>query len=476
MSRAIAGARTLVRLQVIGAWWFVASHSESAQCTSKFAAHYAEEILGEARDTFSLLQVSTAAQKSMPVRARRSRDDIIGEDQDRDDLDEDIVSEHLKEEDMDMLKKKRALRCKFVWNDSSPDNVLAFFKRLGNEDIGWKMKRNNIDGSALYNMSEKDFRKYGLSRYKTRVVMDRLRTAKAQPVLRESLTRIATGRKKFTGGWTVHDIVGPDGVLMITLDREDSRFNHSASILKQIGLNITRLSAVDSASASSQTLNKGCFRLKEPSVKEWCESNGRSGKGCEFPSEQAVTASHRKALEYAKERAGQGAKWTLILEDDAIPAEFDDWNRAFRELWTKVPPRVKFLRLGWCQIGTMDWKDPIVQVPSAKTSEAILVDKETCCGRGQYDPGGCTTAYMVHEDILDDILNLFPCCGPVDSCYKWDYFKKFDSMTQQEKGMDTMMSVDSLHWPLWDTAVEQHGFILQDREALKSSQDMASLR
>mmetsp|Transcript_75878 Transcript_75878/g.143024 ORF Transcript_75878/g.143024 Transcript_75878/m.143024 type:complete len:475 (-) Transcript_75878:28-1452(-) len=470
MSRVIAAAWTHVWLQVVGTLWFVASHSvQSVECAATFSAHSAEDMVEGTDDTISLLQVATAAQRSMPTRTKDGGNDIIAEDQDRDDLG---VSAHLGEGEQS-VRRKRAFRSHFIKDTSSVDKVWNFFRRIGDEAVGMKMRRDNIDGSALYNMSASDLRKYGLNEYRIRVVLDRIWTAKAQPMLRKSLTRMARARLHYTGDWTLHDIVGPDGVLMITLDREIGRFKHSAKILRQIGVNITRVSAVDSANDSAKELNKGCFKQKEPKVKEWCEENGRSGKGCEWPSEQAVTASHRKALEIAKERAKRGQKWTLILEDDAIPAEFENWNRAFRELWRMVPPRVKFLRLGWCQVGTMDWKDPIVQVPFVKTSDAILVDKETCCGdENHYDPGGCTTAYMVHEDILDDILNLFPCCGPVDSCYKWDYFKKFDSETRKERGLKSMMSVDSHNWPLWDSAVEQHGFILQDRETLHSSQDM----
>lgn len=433
-------------------------------CMSRPTGFHEARDVGEAGRALSLLQMATRARRDDAVAGGRGRDNL-------DEGEAHIQVQRSSALDAHASSQQLASHCMFPTRSSSPEDVKNFFVKFGNAGTGFDMQRENIDGRAFLSMSAGDLHRHGLSEDRARNILERIETARAQEGIRESLMREAKSNKHFIGNWTLHDIVGADGVLMITLDRRSERFEQSAQALKQIGIRPVRVRAVDRLNASKEMLARGCPKLHDAGVEQWCRKpasrpQGRTGNGCAWPTEQAVAASHRKALEQARDRGGE---WTAILEDDAVPALIDNWNAAFKELWQQLPPRVKFVRLGWCQIGSMDLPDPVIQVPYANSSAAVLVGKEGCCGNMDYEPGGCTTAYMVHKDILEEMLGLFPCCGPVDSCYKWDFLKVNDPKTAQPRGLDIMMSMDSHNRPLWDSSVEQHGVILQDRIDIQSA-------
>mmetsp|Transcript_25566 Transcript_25566/g.46536 ORF Transcript_25566/g.46536 Transcript_25566/m.46536 type:complete len:471 (+) Transcript_25566:39-1451(+) len=452
------------------AWLFVLGEllvrGDAAEqvCASSVIGRNKVEDVAEAGSALSLLQMATSAR----------RDGLVADGQGGADLDVGRAHKQMQRSlalEEYASEQQHASSCMFPTSKSTPEDVKNFFVKFGNAGTGFDMQRENIDGDAFLSMSAGDLRRHGLSEERARTILERIETARAQEGIRQSLMREAKSNKPFDGNWTLHEIVGPDGVLMITLDRRSERFQQSAQALKRIGIRPVKVRAVDRLNASEEVLARGCPKLHDPGVEEWCRKpasrpQGRTGNGCAWPTEQAVAASHRKALEQARHGGGE---WTAILEDDAVPALVEDWNRAFKELWQQLPPRVKFVRLGWCQIGSMDSPEPVIQIPYAKNDGAILVEKEGCCGTMDYEPGGCTTAYMVHKDIVEEMLNLFPCCGPVDSCYKWDFLKAKDPETAQPRGLDIMMSMDSHNRPLWDLSVEQHGVILQDRIDIESA-------
>mmetsp|Transcript_64538 Transcript_64538/g.118859 ORF Transcript_64538/g.118859 Transcript_64538/m.118859 type:complete len:486 (+) Transcript_64538:69-1526(+) len=424
----------------------------------------------------SLLQTATAAWRSMPARAASSRLDMAGAEGNAG-LVENRASKHqqqYRKQQERGLVQNHALRYMFPMSTSSPQQVQEFFVAFGEDATATRMFSEHVDGHTFLDMNMDDLEQYGIDQYHAQIILDRMEIARSQSSLRKSIIDMATKGSHYTGVKALHDIVGADGVFMISLDRKGERFNYSSRVLRQIGVNPVKISAVDAEASSAEELAGGCPKLNGPGVKEWCQKpasrpEGRAGFGCMWPSEQAVAASHRKALEKAKERNGE---WTAILEDDAVPAPVENWNIAFRELWKQLPSQVKLVRLGWCRINTMDWSEPIIEVQHANTSGADLIQKEGCCGTMLYDPGGCTTAYMVHRDILDEMLNLFPCCGPVDSCYKWDYFRAYNPLTKNERGLDIMMSMDSQTPPLWDGNVEHHGMFVQDRATIESAQEI----
>mmetsp|Transcript_161383 Transcript_161383/g.310048 ORF Transcript_161383/g.310048 Transcript_161383/m.310048 type:complete len:486 (-) Transcript_161383:66-1523(-) len=464
-------------LLVFSAVCLVTGESEQQVCTSS-PCSTSEAYDGEQADsTLSLVQMESRALRSMTARMKPSRHDVAGGGQGRDGVDEESASvreQRFVQHEEYAFKQHRALRHAFPLQTSTPDDVAEFWNVFGEAAVGTRMKSENIDGRVFYDMDKEDFDRLGVSERDRRTIVDRIEIGRAQDETRQAMMRMARSKKPFAGISTMHDIVGPDGVLMITLDRMPERFNQSAQALMQVGVQPTKISAVDVTTASPEELKRGCQKLGDPGVKEWCHKNGlredgKAGFGCAYPTEQAVAAAHRKALERAKERGGE---WTAILEDDSVPAPVENWNVALREMWNKIPERTKFVRLGWCQISTMDWRDPIVQVAYANGTGATLVAKEGCCGTSFYDPGGCTTAYMVHRDILDDLLKLFPCCGPIDSCLKWDYFKVYDPKEKEDHGVTVMMSIDSHTKPLWDGNIEHHGLILQDRATIGSAQEI----
>lgn len=358
--------------------------------------------------------------------------------------------------------------------DSTPLGVWDFFVHLRDNATAIKMKAAGVTGPQFLNMTMRDLLRYGVNYDLCVEIVARLETYHAQEGIRQEMMRRASSTKPFEGNWTLHDIVGPKGVLMISLDRASNRFEKSARALKQIGIHPVRVLAVDSETASAEELAEGAPVMADE-YRQSCSAHGSSGYGVSMPSEQAIAASHRRALLQVKNRTLQGAEWTAIFEDDAVPALVDDWNEAFQKVWKQLPERVKIVRLGWCQLGPMNSPFRTNRIAYGNAGDVVLVDMELCCAQSVYEPGGCTTAYMVHRDIVDEMLNLFPCCSPLDSCYKWDLFKKHSYLSGQERGKEVMMGIDSLGQPLWDEGIEHHGMIIQDRFAMPSTQDLQIL-
>lgn len=445
----------------------VAGSSEASACKSNSCRFSEEDDGSQAGSTISLLQVTSTAQRSAPLQVRHTPDHSTGGAGSNIAGASDDVQHPLF-----LVEKHNDLRHggTFPNPTSPPEEVEQFLLKIGYTAAASMMKQENVNGDAFFRMRYEDLMQYGMSEEEIANLLPRLHTASSQWNIRKKMEHMASAGRIFRQRSALHDVVGDDGVLMISLDRVSDRFNHSSKVLEQIGIHVKKISAVDASSATPQELAQGCAKGGEEGVKEWCNGPDqfRSGHGCGWPTEQAVAASHRKALEFAKSR---GRKWTAIFEDDAVPAPIQNWDDVFRDAWSNLPQRVKFVRLGWCQAGNMNWKYPMRQVFLAKSNLSVLVEQWNYNGEMLYDPGGCTTAYMVHRDILDNVLNLFPCCGPVDSCYKWDYFKYVDPDTNKFQGLDVMMSLDSHDEPLWDDwYLEHHGLIFQDRDRLDRTQ------
>lgn len=456
---------------------FVAKALGTKACESNYCS---SSLIGDAveeGDILSLLQTATNVQRhDMPAREKLSHHGNAWADEKINALEESNSSgrqlDFFKREDI-AFRRNHLLRYVFPTEDSTPDEVANFFIKFGSEGTASQMKESHVDGLIFLHMTAEDLDQYGMDEVDTQTILNRIETARSQSLIRQMMANEMHNTRAFHGTSALHDVVGADGVFLISLDRMSERYNESANVLNQIGIKPVKISAVDAAMASRRELAQGCSKAGDPGVLESCQNpgsqaKGKTGYGCIHSTEQAVAASHRKALQEAKKRGGE---WTAIVEDDAVPAPVENWNLAFRNIWKQLPAWVKFVRLGWCQLGSMDLPDPVVAVPYANTSGATLIEKEGCCGTMYYDPGGCTTAYIVHRDILDEMLNLFPCCSALDSCYKWDYFKAYNPETKQERGLDIMMSMDSHNKPLWDDGwVEQHGMFLQDRVMLESAQ------
>lgn len=277
---------------------------------------------------------------------------------------------------------------------------------------------------------------------------------------------------------SIHDVVGRDGVLVISLLQKHDRFDRTAGKLKEAGIWPTEFPAADVECLTAEELNQGC---SHPDVgAETCKD--RTGDGCTSSSEQAVAESHRRALTAAMERQND---WTAILEDDVVPVRPERWDRAFHKAWRHLPEHIKMVRLSWCHFpGEVSWAD-LTHESFRDAGDFHLANwtgySWSAGGGGtHYNPGLCTSAYMVHRDIIPEMLKLFPCCSAVDSCYLYDFFVSgWDGGTA--RGMEIMMHLDA-----WGSAeyadgfqqpeMQQGGVIVQDvREAPSTVQKSSSM-
>mmetsp|Transcript_92846 Transcript_92846/g.178255 ORF Transcript_92846/g.178255 Transcript_92846/m.178255 type:complete len:698 (+) Transcript_92846:48-2141(+) len=343
-------------------------------------------------------------------------------------------------------------KVRFPTAASNVRDVEKFMTDFGSPWAAAQMQEDQIDGEAFLMLLADDLKNYGVKRGPALKLSKRIQEAAARARLDDDVKTNA-----------LHEVVGPDGVLVISTDSDGDRYQQTRKKLRQAGINTTRFAAADEALASSQELEPGCPHEGDDGVKDSCLAANKTGYGCASKAEQAVAASHLNALLAAKRRSSD---WTAILEDDAVPFATANWSSIFRSAWSKVPSTVKMVRLGWCQIDVLNYADPVIEEMHASVNGAILTQR---IGYGKfssrtfhYEPGGCTTAYLVHKDILEDLISLFPCCGAVDACYKWDYFKRVNPKTGIERGVEVMMSIDSHQHPVVNGVIEHHGLILQD--------------
>lgn len=272
---------------------------------------------------------------------------------------------------------------------------------------------------------------------------------------------------------TVHDVVGQDGVLVISLLRKQMRFNYSMEKLKLAGIWPTEFPAADARCLSGEELSRGCESERDSST---CQGRGKTGTGCVSVTEQAVAESHRRALVAAMEREKE---WTAILEDDVVPVRPEVWNAAFDRAWKQVPGHVKLVRLSWCH-----FPDDFAWATLAHDTFDDSGDFDLANWTGytwpegrHYNPGLCTSAYMVHRDIIPEMLQLFPCCSAVDSCYLYDFFVKgWDSDGGLPRGLEVMMHLDAKGSTEYSRGFQmgsmaQGGVMVQDTREMPSERE-----
>jgi hypothetical protein len=279
---------------------------------------------------------------------------------------------------------------------------------------------------------------------------------------------------------SLHDAVGIDGVLQIRLDGSE-RYKYSAAMLKGASILPTEFSATNAHTASPDELRKSCPLASEPSTKSTCEErqvtleaaleDGNSG--CRSKAEQAITDSHRRALLAAQRR--NGSDWTAIIEDDVVPLHPGFFDAAFKKAWANVPASARMVRLGWCSfehdlgsISKHTYKDvgDFRIVKSMTWSEAD--------GTEHYYTGGCTTGYLVHREILPELLGMFPCCCPIDCCLERQLFytptkpQKIPGMVRGEQILVNIDAWDSKEDSFNLTTFTQAGILVQDNRDLGS--------
>jgi len=207
----------------------------------------------------------------------------------------------------------------------------------------------------------------------------------------------------------LHDIVGDDGVLVLSRNKSQERFDTLAHAFAQVNVNVTPFLA-STEKTSAEELEVGC-KAQTGDHGAACTALGKTGEGCAQRSEQAIALSHKRALEVAMNRQQE---WTAVFEDDAIPINMYEgtWAEGLRKVWEKLPSEARFVRLGWCGFD-------VSHVSSTPRSEHV--EKEPFLAN-HHPIGGCTHAYLVHKYIIPELLGLFPCCCGVDCCWELDYF------------------------------------------------------
>jgi hypothetical protein len=86
---------------------------------------------------------------------------------------------------------------------------------------------------------------------------------------------------------------------------------------------------------------------------------------------------------------------------------------------------------------------------------------------GAYQPGACTTAYMVHKDVIPEMLSFFPCRDTLDVCW----YKAFSDRVTRNNGEGMIVNIEPhvFTHKAWTGANQgrpllQFGILLQDWE------------
>lgn len=269
----------------------------------------------------------------------------------------------------------------------------------------------------------------------------------------------------------LHEVVGPDGVLMLYVERA-GRKEYKA--LNDVGIYPTLVSAVDYKIATPAELREGGLTPNDHD--ERC-FNGRGANN--KPVLQAISASHLKAIRMAKDR---DYEWTAILEDDASPIKFDEnFDKNFREVWSKVPNETGFVRLSWCPLVGEHLLEKHVYYGY---DNLRLIEYQTDKRDGSFATGGCATAYMVRRSFLPRILSIFPCCYPADTCLDFDLFlspascrgKNATTQCWAQKHMMSLEVIGSETMTKGWQFVAQHGILAQDNRVDISIREAKKLK
>lgn len=285
---------------------------------------------------------------------------------------------------------------------------------------------------------------------------------------------------------SLHDVVGRDGVMVISLLRKPFRFEHSAALLRQAGIWPTEFPAAEAPCLQKEELDAVCpLESNYEIAQSSCQS--KSGSGCRSTTEQAIAESHRRALVAAEKRPSNW-DWTAILEEDVVPVRPERWNSAFRQAWEKVPEGIKIVRLSWCNFPGDHPGYSMASDTHSDAGEFRLVNwtgyhpagSEVPPGR-KYNSGGCTGGYMVHRSIIPKLLGLFPCCCALDCCLQYDFFGRSPEggeATDQEKTLGTkiMLGIDAwgsveyaMNYTFW--GLYQSGVLVQDARENPSTRE-----
>jgi hypothetical protein len=267
---------------------------------------------------------------------------------------------------------------------------------------------------------------------------------------------------------SLHDVVGPDGVIMISLSRDSRRFKFSEESLGIAGIRPTKLLATDGKCASKEGLSMGCVNQNSENTK-WCSHLKKTGTGCGNKAEQGIADSHRRALLAAQARKED---WTMVLEDDNLLVRPHRWDDAFKRAWQEIPPETQIVRLSWCLPGNASEQMQPAYIDAGDFRLIRWAGYST-----GYRAGGCTSAYMVHRKAIPEMLRLFPCCCAVDCCFENDLYNRVVGKNKHEtRGMTIMMSLDSWGSREYIAERERSGWGVQYGVMMQARSDVTSTR
>lgn len=252
-------------------------------------------------------------------------------------------------------------------------------------------------------------------------------------------------------------VVGADGSLMIALPKRFG-YDYCVGQLRAVGIDPLTFRATDGRVAAQSIVDQGCQnnQASQANGATFKSCASRTGDGCVDNVEAAIADSHRRALLLASQRT---SNWTAIFEDDAVPVQRPgiSWDLEFRAAWKRVPPTARIIRLSWCLPPGVD-----------QQAEPQSIDVEG--GRFQFRQGaimsGCTAAYMVHKEIIPEMLKVFPCCCAVDCCYSWDLFPRIPNVFFDLVDDDADAFISEHQASDWGT---QHGVMMQAKSELPST-------
>jgi hypothetical protein len=297
----------------------------------------------------------------------------------------------------------------------------------------------------------------------------------------EAKLRQACGLDELRFLGSIHDVVGADGVLQISMGTS-ARETYSAKQLQAAGIVPTSFAATDAYKTPQSILRQSCPLAADVGTKATCKTHEKAlgfnfnvgQPGCKSKVEQAITDSHRQALMAALKR--NGSDWTAIIEDDVVPLHTGLFDAAFQKAWARVPEWAKLVRLGWCT-----FEKDLGSIRKATFADAghfrLVRDMSWADGAGKshYYTGGCTTGYIVHRSLVPELLGMFPCCCPIDCCMERQLFykpAKRDVSQTEFRGQQIMINMDA-----WDskedsinyTNFNQGGVFVQDNRDLRTS-------
>jgi hypothetical protein len=270
----------------------------------------------------------------------------------------------------------------------------------------------------------------------------------------------------------LHRIVGPDGVFMISMGLTD-RFNGSTAQLAKVGIHPTLFPGTDGSDETMRPETQGVINWTSKLVGDFHMQDSSQARAY-----SALAQSHRRAMQAAELRSQE---WTAIFEDDAVPvlkpgyAEREEWLQAFESAWALLPANAKLVRLGYCQ--QIMKLSAVLEPPSVYGTELQTYASggnfrvtHYSGYKGEYTPGGCTTAYVIHRSIIPAMLALFPCPCTLDCCWQLAFQEKTPSGPWGQDflfNIETQMSPDDLFYESCDAQKDpicalQFGVIQQD--------------